>query len=618
MSESIKNEILENLYQYQSVKIYDPDNDHFIALCRQLTYTFFSEFNKFLYVGSIEEYRKIIKEDNTHKQLLFIDFDLDVTDGLSHIYFVQRTKLMKEGCINLTSLQNCCIDLEHNINLLKKKKGRNFDKIDILLMKTGYLLEDVWQNSLLNLSRNKAKDQNLNLFSLTPRTGVSKSLATLLLGINFDKYLEKQNIYEYNHKICARYFYIDDSPENIDQYLKIVLSNDDITIDEIIQIFLFLIHYIGLSNCTSQIDDYFNRLVDLMMEKRNDKNRKTIEMIIKALIERNSAYNAYYSLDLAILHIDEENYELAITKLNTLKDSDDSMIRNEAKMNLAICYIHARIHLDIAKKYLKELLRLKYPRQDQINNLLGLANYYQGKLKEAKKYFDRLMKKYYGLLQKNNITSCEVINNYGLVCIELGKLKEAQECFHNLIEYYVKINGNRPGQYLSDEFDNLGIIYLYENKYKYAADAFLNAIVYNGTDPSKQLSYENYLYACAKNNPLSCQELNELLHIYSDHNIDNAQSLYMIGELFYDRQKYDQALQYLTHAYQLQCQNKQKLDALITDVLIQKIRFQHKNFLYKFLIHLVYRYKYIYYLLKYGRQSIYALKCREIENGLLN
>lgn len=348
----------------------------------------------------------------------------------------------------------------------------------------------------------------------------------------------------------------------------------------------------------------FTTLLKMMMTHKNyNSYEKKISLIldelsnIKILKNLINMYMAFYESDL-------ENYDDAIKKLNELLNSEDQFISYQSAYRIAYCYMMKRENLDKAKIIFKKLI--KYKNQGDLAGLynnLGLVYYYQGRYKQAKRAYKNCKKYLYLSFQKEKDRN-KYKNNFALLLMELGKYDQCKSIFEDLIYKNHELYDNKPLQYLSDEYDNLGNIYLYMQKYKEATDCFMNSMIRAETLNSRLISEENYLYAMAKENRESFDELHILEDKCNndthDYNMDKAQTYYMIGELYFERKKYQTANEYLEKSYILQKENKQIIDMYLTKIIIDYI--QVKNEMLEVMIFkLKYSLLYIYYLMRFSK-----------------
>lgn len=487
-------------------------------------------------------------------------------------------------------------------------------KLPLFFYKYEYLMKNIANNLNYDFKHYSSTDLIQNTLSLLPRSGVTRELVTYLVKGDFNKYC-----YEYNHKICVDTYYIDDSIQNITQFLKKLSTYSEISFTDLLDIFLFLIDFSFLKNylLTNQsVIDCIKTLISTMMNHKNySAYNKKIKDILNKLLSIDSI-NEIVRLYLCFFESDLENYNEAIIGLNVLVRSNDQRISWLALYRLTYCQMMKREDLGYVEKQLKKLI--KTCQDNELGNLynnLGLTYYYQGKYKKAQKAFYHC-NDYFNLTDFENKETSKYFNNLGLLEMELGNYDLCLEIFKKLITVNLKIYKDQPFQYLSDEFDNLGNVYLYKNNYKSAYECFLNAMLRAETTYSKLLSTENYLYAKAKDNVLSIEELNELVTYCNQDkdnlNIDKAQTYYMIGELYYDRNKYNEALTYLYIAYDLQKQYKLAYDLKLTQIIIDQIKVKNKNNIFNFYLFIKYKLFYFYYSIKYSPKYYFSIKCSDM------
>ena len=598
----------------QKCHVYYPEKTFFIAFCRELLKLLFDKYDYFVYVYNEESLNFLLSLLNNKKIqiLVFDESDLVCQYSNKNINIVHLDTVLGIKDIDLTESEFNISLLERNISILHN----NYVNYNEIFNQFGYLLKNIKLYIKSDLPHKSSQNEKLNVLSLLPRAAISKGLIENILADDCKAFLKENLLYQYNQQICLNYFFIDSTFNNVINYMNIIIEYENIEWNDLIEIIIFLCKNIKIQNyvLNSVFREKFIVLLKIMMTHKDyNSYEKKIKLILDELLNikilKNLAnmYIAFYESDL-------ENYDDAIKKLNKLLNSKDQYILYQSAYRIAYCYMMKREELDKAKMIFKKLIKCKNKGDlAGLYNNLGLVYYYQGRYRQAKRAYENCKKYLYLSFQEKKDRN-RYNNNYALLLMELGEYDKCRIIFENLIYKNHELYDNKPLQYLSDEYDNLGNIYLYMQMYKEAEECFMNSMIRAETLNSRLISEENYLYAMAKANVDSFDELylleDKCNNDTKNYNIDKAQSYYMIVELYFERKKYQEAANYLEKSYVLQRENKQIIDMYLTKIIIDYIKV--KNEVLKVTIFkLKYSLLYIYHLVRFSKDFYLCIMIRK-------
>lgn len=280
-------------------------------------------------------------------------------------------------------------------------------------------------------------------------------------------------------------------------------------------------------------------------------------------------------VDEAILYMDVEEFAVSRQKFkqavgfckeNDVEKEVQILVEDEYSRLLEKTghYYDAVKKLYIVEQYYQETKDEK--KLNNVKNRIGLNLSFIGDIKKATEYLEGLL---FGNFNKkvgiNNILSCEVANNLSLCYMEAGFYKKALKLQNLLYQLYLR-TPDTPINYATDALQNKGSIYLYEHKYDEAFKCFEQALNDETNPVSKELIFENYLYAKGfwKNN---FEESIAFFENQIKQNEINYETCKMLAEMYFANKNYSKCEKFCKKILNQITYNKEKLLYISLDIM---------------------------------------------------
>lgn len=256
----------------------------------------------------------------------------------------------------------------------------------------------------------------------------------------------------------------------------------------------------GLKECLYEIE----RILFEMYRFRENSILLNMLKEYKIFFKRDKEKWIRCLVDEAILYMDIEEFEVSKEKFNqALESCKENSVNREVQvlvedeysrvLEKTGHYYEAVNKLYIVEQYYQDVKNEK--KLNNVKNRIGLNLSFIGDIRKATEYLESLL---FGNFNKkvdtNNILSCEVANNLSICYMEAGLYKKALRLQDLLYQLYLRTL-DTPINYATDTLQNKGSIYLYEHKYDEAFKCFEQAFNDETNPFSKELIFENYLYA---------------------------------------------------------------------------------------------------------------------------
>lgn len=257
--------------------------------------------------------------------------------------------------------------------------------------------------------------------------------------------------------------------------------------------------------------------------------------------------------------------------------------------NLFVKYISS--DQEQAEKYAEQAYLLAKKEADveyivKAGNALGYLNNKKSEYSEAEKYYLEAIE----LSLENNLDDrlIYLYNNLGLVYTSTSQYDKAVENFLNLLKLAIKQNNYN---YQGIAYNNIGLIYYKINNINEALDYFQRALNVRINHNITHGVYVNYLNLGLCYNALgNYQEANNAFRIILDNQdkIDQktlADTFFGLGRTFFNQGLYDEAIEYLTRARNLDINTNETVLNSSIEYYLARI-YYNRNEIQDALIHL--------------------------------